>query len=113
MHNGGERAVFQTLAEEESPRESRGNFMISEKKENQEKDGTEINRLVERREKRVLLLPFLPVASFSLLPLSFFFEDKSIARHILIKGTSIMPLKTDNGTYSVKLLRAIPPPPAT
>lgn len=50
--------------------------------------------------------------AFSSWPFGFLFaEDKSIARHILIRGTSIMPLKTDNGTYSVKLLRAISLPP--
>jgi len=107
MHNGGKQAVFQVLAEEESPRESRGNFMICKKKKSQEKDGTEINRLVERREERVLLLSFLMVASFLPVFCLFFPEDKSITRHILIRGTSIIPLKTDNGTYSVKLLRAI------
>lgn len=64
MHNGEKQAVFQVLAEEESPRESRGNFMICEKKRSREEDGTEINRLVERREERVLLLSFLMVASF-------------------------------------------------
>ena len=108
MHNGGKRAVFQVLAEEESPRESRGNFMICEKKRSREKDGTEINRLVERREERVLSFSrSLWLRLFLLFFVFFFPEDKSITRHILIRGTSIIPLKTDNGTYSVKLLRAI------
>jgi len=113
MHNGGERAVFQALAEEELSRESRGNFMIWEKKRSQEEDGTEINRLVERREEHVLLF-FVPSGCIFSSRLSAFFpEDKSIAWHILIRRTSIMPLKTDNGTYSVKLLRAFSLPLTT
>lgn len=119
-NNGGERArggegFFSALAQRRiTARKSRELYDLRGKKKgksgerwNRDKSAVRATRGACSPSSRSFRLRlFLLIVFLFSLP-----GDKSIARHILIRGTSIMPLKTDNGTYSVKLLRAISLPP--